>query len=184
MRMRLKSHKLRRIKALKFLFIRRAKDIKRAALRQKMDVSKITEQIYLGGWISTKEWQQLKNLGITVNISLQKESLDNFKDLDGFLWLPVEDGTPPELDQLLLGSRFIEAAIAEGKKVYIHCHGGIGRAPVLCAAYLIYKGMKAEEALKTVMTARPIAGPNLAQRQALEDFANLIELIEKNGKRE
>jgi protein-tyrosine phosphatase len=168
---------MKEITALKFRLIRGAKDLRRAALRplrQKMDVSRVTDQIYIGGWVSAREWQQLKELGVSINISLQKEVLDSFKDLEGFLWLPVEDGTPPDLDQLILGAKFIDAAVEAGKKIYVHCHGGIGRAPVLCAAYLIYKGKKVEEALKMVIAARPAAGPNSSQRRALEDFAALI----------
>ena len=64
--------------------------------------------------------------------------------------LPVEDfGTPSkgEMKQIL---DTIDAAIAEGRTVYVHCRGGIGRTGTTVGCYLARHGYNGEEALVTV----------------------------------
>jgi len=60
---------------------------------------------------------------------------------------PIRDfgvPTPEELKEIL---DIIDAAIAAGKGVYVHCWVGIGRTGTVVAAYLIRHGMSPKEAL-------------------------------------
>ena len=139
-----------------------------------MVFSKITDQIYVGGRIGQADWKHLRSLGITVDISLQEENKDDFDDVDAFLWLPSIDWAPPSLEQLAMGANFIDGAVKAGKKVYVHCFAGVGRAPTLCAAYFVLKGMTAAEALAFVAKAHPAASPNRAQKEALAEFERCV----------
>ena len=43
---------------------------------------------------------------------------------------------------LLEGTAFAERIVNAGGKVYIHCAGGIGRAPTMAAAYFMSQGCR------------------------------------------
>jgi hypothetical protein len=54
----------------------------------------------------------------------------------------------------------IARSIADGKKVYVHCTAGLGRAPAACIAYLFwFKHFTLDEAYAHLTAIRP-CGPN------------------------
>jgi atypical dual specificity phosphatase len=69
--------------------------------------------------------------------------------------LPVRDFTPPSPEQLDHGVEAIAGALAEGKRVAVHCRAGLGRTGTLLACYLVYTGLSPEEAINRVREARP-----------------------------
>jgi protein-tyrosine phosphatase len=54
--------------------------------------------------------------------------------------------------------------------VYIHCAGGVGRAPTLAAAYFITQGMTLDEALALIRRTRPFIHIMPAQMDQLRQF--------------
>lgn len=118
--------------------------------------------------------KELLEKGVTVDISLEEESLDAPFGAEMFLWLPTKDHTPPKQDQLKLGVQMIDAVIAQDKKVYVHCKNGHGRAPTLVAAYYISKGMSVDDALKKIQDRRKTIHLDKNQIDALEEFKNTI----------
>ena len=60
---------------------------------------------------------------------------------------PIGDfGLPtPETMTTILDT--IDAALQNGKKIYLHCWGGIGRTGTTVGCYLVRRGMSGEEAL-------------------------------------
>lgn len=99
--------------------------------------------------------EKLLSQGITVDISLEEEHVDAPFGVESYLWLPVTDHTPPTDDQILTGVAFMESVVSRGKKIYVHCKNGHGRAPTLVAAYFISKGKTAQEALSFIKEKRP-----------------------------
>jgi atypical dual specificity phosphatase len=69
--------------------------------------------------------------------------------------LPVRDFTPPSPEQLERGVDAIAGALAEGKRVAVHCRAGLGRTGTLLACYLVNSGFSPEEAINRVREARP-----------------------------
>lgn len=59
-----------------------------------------------------------------------------------------------------------------GKKILIHCRGGVGRTGVLCACVLIHKGFTGTEAISYVRERRKGALKNLVQRIFIERYFN------------
>jgi atypical dual specificity phosphatase len=114
----------------------------------------------------------LRRLGINVIVSLQAERGPGFAGMEAeaYLWLPTVDATPPTMAQLRLGAGFIDQAVRAGHKVYVHCYAGVGRSPLVCAAYLITQGYTSEEAWDQVERARPYAALNAAQWDRLREF--------------
>jgi protein-tyrosine phosphatase len=73
------------------------------------------------------------------------------------------------------GVTFIQAVVAKGGKVYIHCHGGVGRAPTMAAAYFVSQGYSPAQAVEVIRKARPFIELKPAQLEQLER----LELIQK-----
>jgi len=75
-------------------------------------------------------------------------------------------------------SKTIDREVMAGQRVFVHCHQGVYRAPTVAVAYLIYKGMKTEDAVKLVKNRRPLALPGLEDSKrlmpALRDFENRV----------
>lgn len=103
-------------------------------------------------------WRWLSAQGVRLVVSLT-ESAPN-KDLMAkynieSLHLPVPDFTAPRLEDL---ARFIEHAKFhrhEKHAIAVHCGAGIGRTGTFLAAYLVWRGMKPDEAMALVREKRP-----------------------------
>ncbi|WP_461863720.1 protein-tyrosine phosphatase family protein [Thermococcus sp.] len=87
---------------------------------------------------------------------------------------PIEDFTAPSLGQLLEILRWIDARVREGKRVLIHCLGGLGRSGTVAVAWLMYsKGLPLREALARVRSIRPGAvetEEQMGMLMELDDF--------------
>lgn len=77
----------------------------------------------------------------------------------------VPDTKPPSQDQLDRVTAWIDGFIKKGKKVYIHCHAGRGRAPTVACAYLITQGKSPQEAFDHVYKHRVSTGVQVSKRQ-------------------
>ena len=88
------------------------------------------------------------------------------------LWFPVKDQEVPEAPNLF--SKFVDRVLGQaqqGKKVVVHCRGGIGRTGTLLACCLVANGMDPEAAILKVREARPNAVENPKQIKFVFDFA-------------
>ncbi len=141
-----------------------------------IDYNYIADGIYIGTnqCCQTHFEERLKAKGITADISLEEERIDAPFGVDFYLWLPVKDHTPPKPDQLKFGVWALEKLTAMGKKVYVHCKNGHGRAPTMVAAYLIKKGQGVDEAISFIKTKRPSIHLEEVQKQALQEWARTL----------
>jgi atypical dual specificity phosphatase len=87
------------------------------------------------------------------------------------LHLPVPDFTPPSPDQLARGVTAMEGALAAGRRVAVHCGGGLGRTGTLLACFLVRRGLDADEAVARVRAARPGSVETAAQAAAIAAYA-------------
>ncbi len=85
-------------------------------------------------------------------------------------YLPTPDFHPVELLDLYDVSKWIDERIREGKRVLIHCMGGVGRSGLVAAAYLVYMGKELYNVVGEVSRRRPGALANIGQRVMLEDY--------------
>ncbi len=141
-----------------------------------LNISRIDDLLYVGGAFDANQWPQLHALGIRAVLSLQAEREDAF---DGppperALRLEVVDFYPPTIEQLHRAVAFVSAAHADGLPTLIHCHAGVGRAPLTTAAYLVAQGMTGAEALEQVRRARPIIDLNERQMQRLLEWEQAV----------
>lgn len=138
-----------------------------------LNYHKITDHIFLGNNVCCKTSfdSELLSKGIEVDISLEEERIDKPFGVKLFTWIPVKDHTAPMQDQLEYGVAAISKAVEMNKKVYVHCQNGHGRAPTLVAAYLIFEGKTADEAIGYIKERRPVIHLEDEQIDALNTFS-------------
>ena len=135
--------------------------------------SRITPQLYIGGQHRKRGWEEMGTEGITAVVNMREAHLDDARhgiNSNNYLHLATIDNTAPTMEDLLKGAKFIDKEIAGGGKVYIHCGIGIGRAPTQAAAYMIYAGMSADEALNVIRAKRPFIHLTSKQSAQLNAF--------------
>lgn len=141
--------------------------------------TRITPQIYVGPQYRARGMAKLMRNGIRAGLSLRVEFDDAAHGLamPRYCHLPTIDDTPPSLEHLYQGIAFIEQAAKAGEKVYIHCAGGIGRAPTMAAAYFMSEGDDLAGALSRIRAVRPFIRIMPSQMEQLKELE--VQLREK-----
>ena len=89
------------------------------------------------------------------------------------IWHPIPDLHAPALADARALADELVGRLDAGDRLLVHCGAGIGRAGTIAAAVLIRMGAPLGEALATVASARPMAGPEAgAQRDLLHALAD------------
>lgn len=130
-------------------------------------------------------WRWLSAQGVRLVVSLTESPPD--RDLMAkysieSLHLPVPDFTPPSLETI---RRFIEHAKFhrhEKHAIAVHCGAGIGRTGTMLAAYLVWRGMEANEAIELVRQKRPGSVETEEQEVAVRAFAASLRAAEADKK--
>lgn len=135
--------------------------------------SRVTPHIYVGPQYRAAGKRKLEALGINAGVNLRIEFDDAAHGLafENYCYLPTVDDDAPAIEHLQEGVAFIGRVVAGGGRVYIHCAGGVGRAPTMAAAYFMSEGYTLDEALALIRRVRPfikITPPQLAQLQRFE----------------
>ena len=135
--------------------------------------SQVTPQVFVGAQYNSTGLRRLAEWGIDSVVNLRTEFNDAAHGLapEYYLHLPVVDDDAPTMEQMERGVNFIRQSVSRGGKVYIHCAGGVGRAPTLAAAYFVNQGMHLDEAVSLIQRARPFINIMPAQMQRLQEFA-------------
>jgi protein-tyrosine phosphatase len=60
----------------------------------------------------------------------------------------------------------IDAEIRDGRRIYVHCWGGVGRTGLVVGCYLVRKGMTGGTALKKVRSLFETMSPERVERHA------------------
>ena len=149
-----------------------ATDISTAIMTQNVDTpmapasdmpSLIDTGIYLGNidHATTKSVVQEAGINVIINCTESLQSIE----FDGveFHRVSIKDSISEDAARFFdETSDLIDAYLADGKKILIHCAAGISRSPTILAAYLMRsRGMSCDEALGFIRHARPIVDPNI-----------------------
>ncbi|MBI3671704.1 dual specificity protein phosphatase family protein [Candidatus Azambacteria bacterium] len=139
---------------------------------KELEYNEIVDGIYIGTNQCCQAHfdEELRKEGITADISLEKNRIDAPFGADFYIWIPVQNHAAPKQEQLEFGVSVLEKLVAIGKKIYVHCKNGHGRAPTLVAAYLVKGGKTPKEAEIFIKSKRPAMHLEEVQRQALKDF--------------
>jgi protein-tyrosine phosphatase len=133
----------------------------------------ITHFIYLGGQISRRGWRTLEKWGVQALVNMRVEWDDRKLGIQTphYLWLPTIDGTPPTVEQLARGAKFIHEQACANRPVYVHCAAGLGRSPTQVIAYLMTRGYNIPDAIDFVDKRRPFISLSPKQHLRLEEFS-------------
>lgn len=124
---------------------------------------------------SEVELRGLKSEGVKAIVSLTGTPLypEPVNRL-GFEYLHSHVSGAPSLGQLHEIIQFIEEQNAQSKPVVIHCAEGMGRTGTVLAAYMVYKGLTADDAINKVREKRPGSIQNLEQENAIRMFERTL----------
>ncbi|MGQ9927426.1 MAG: dual specificity protein phosphatase family protein [Chloroflexaceae bacterium] len=142
-----------------------------------LNASIVEPDLLVGGQFRPDQWPELRAMGVRAVLSMQAEREDRFAGgaPERLLRLAVQDFTPPTLEQLADGIAFISAAHQAGLTVFVHCHAGVGRAPLMAAAYLMYRqDLDHRTALARIHAARPIIRLNPSQIKRLHELEAIL----------
>lgn len=67
---------------------------------------------------------------------------------------PMTDWQPPAPAAIRATLDLLDALLAEGRTVYVHCKAGIGRTGTVIATHLVRRGLSGEEALAEMVRLR------------------------------
>lgn len=140
-------------------------------------LSEIQPGLFVGGQQRAHGLPRMRAWGIQAVVNLREEADDAARGLapEYYLWLPTTDDATPIFAELERGAVFIAEQRAAGRGVYIHCAAGVGRAPLMAAAYLVATGLSVPEAWDTIRRGRPFIRPTPPQIAALEAFARHLQ---------
>ncbi|MFT5685536.1 MAG: protein-tyrosine phosphatase [Myxococcota bacterium] len=92
--------------------------------------------------------------------------------------IPVEDYTAPTPPQLSEAVAILQADLAAGERVVVHCMAGRGLAGTAAAAVLIVRGMAPGDAIMLVRWVRPGAIQSADQENRLQGMkSGITDLI-------
>ena len=117
------------------------------------------------------ELKAVKEQGVQAIVSLTGTPLSpNVVSRLGFEYLHSHISGAPSIEQLDHIIQFVERENAHSKPVLVHCGEGKGRTGTVLAAYLVYHGLSADEAIRMVREKRPGSIENLEQENAVREF--------------
>jgi protein-tyrosine phosphatase len=129
-----------------------------------IDISKVTDYLYVGSRIGKEHADELKVLNFNLIISMIGQMPpDEIFTLPPFqtLWIRTYDTffTPVTVKKLLVGVEAALPIIQNKGKLLVFCMQGKRRSVAMAAAILISMGHTGEQAIDLLTTARTVADP-------------------------
>ena len=129
-----------------------------------IDISKITDYLYVGSRIGKEHADELKVSKFDLIISMIGQMPpDEIYTLPPFktLWIKTYDTffTPISIKKLLIGVDAALPIIKNNGKVLVFCRQGRRRSIAMAAAILISMGHTSEQAVSLLTSARKVADP-------------------------
>jgi atypical dual specificity phosphatase len=138
--------------------------------------NEIDPSVLLGARPFRRDLPVLKEAGVGALVNTCEEFPGFTKDYERLgieqLYIPTIDFTHPSLQAVEEAVRFIDAKLAEGKKVYIHCKAGRGRSATVAICWLMHsRGMSLDQAQQHLLKCRPHVNARLTERPVVREYA-------------
>ena len=134
----------------------------------------VTDSLAVGGAYRPQDVRRLRAMGIEAVVDLREEACDDRELLARYgielLHLPTPDLYPPSQADLDRGVAWVLDQQAQGRKVFVHCMHGAGRAPTFGAAVLVACGYRAVDAMRLIRARRWQTVPNARQLDGLREY--------------
>jgi hypothetical protein len=134
----------------------------------------VTDFVFVAGGDYVREsWSDFQaQAGVSAVITVSADGPLAYRDPLPWaaLWLPVEDEAAYRLDQLAMGVRFIQDALAGGRKLLLHGPKGVHRTRPLLAGHLLAEGTSLARVLR-IVEEKPWLPPYKGDPAVLEQLA-------------
>ena len=129
-----------------------------------IDISKVTDYLYVSSQVGKDHVDELKVLNFNLIISMIGQiAPDEIYTLPPFktLWIKTYDTflTPIPIKKLLLGIEAAVPIIQSKGRVLVFCMQGRRRSIIMAAAILMSVGHTSQEAIELLIAARKVADP-------------------------
>jgi len=126
------------------------------------DYARVAPWLLVGPVLDASGYAHLASEGVTHVLDLRSEASDDpavMRSLKlGWRRVPIDDRAAPTREQLADINAWLDAN-EEQPVVYVHCEGGLGRAPTIATALLMQRGFTRAEAHRFILAVRPVASP-------------------------
>lgn len=119
----------------------------------------------------------LRTCGVTTLVTLTEADLDQAALARNGLrnvFLPVKDREPPSVAQLQMLMIKMKRLLLSGEVLAVHCLAGLGRTGTVLAAWLVFEGVTAQEALKRVRAIESQYVQSDVQEAILFEYEELL----------
>ena len=136
------------------------------------------------GPTSNRDLMFLRLQTIGAIIRMEERTISGAGQELGDMYEPVTDFTPPEPEQLDRMVSFISDQIETWERpVVVTCYAGLGRTGTVLAAYLVYTGYSAEQAVRRVRELRPQSIQTREQEDAVFQYQDRLKEKEAERRR-
>ena len=128
------------------------------------------------GITATLGWLVAHDVSLIINLTTPEDVLPDLRDyvaqwpsLD-YVRFPIRDMSTPSAPLMLAILDAISAAVAAGRRVYVHCWGGVGRTGTVMGCWYVRQGLSAEAALARIAHLRahiPGSAPETPEQVAM-----------------
>jgi atypical dual specificity phosphatase len=137
--------------------------------------SPITRYCYLGCLPTYIDVKQLNQIGIEYVINMCAEYKGPIKTYEKYhikqLYLPTIDSTAPSVKTIEKAIKFMNQALKEKKKIFVHCKAGMGRSATIVYCHLIVnENILPEDAIKLLKEKRPEITTSLVHYPSVKYF--------------
>jgi hypothetical protein len=149
-----------------------------------MNFSAITDSLLVGTSPNRRDFEQLRELGVSLVINMRwmpgpRPPADD--PVLRYVWFRTFDNPllPIPLRALIEGVHLALEEIQAGGKVYTHCAAGRHRSVAMAASILIAQGLAPEGAMSLIKERRPVADPTAFHiRRRIELFARQWNMLQ------
>ena len=125
-------------------------------------------------WGSENAWIEVRDLvdaGVTLFLDLTHEGeLEPYMSLVQepvrYVNRSIRDFSIPTRDELVATLDEIDAELASGGIVYVHCWAGCGRTGVVVGTWLVRHGVQPQDALRRIADARGLGCPQTLEQRS------------------
>ena len=119
--------------------------------------------------------KKLNNIGIKYVVNLCAEYNGPCKTYEKYnikqLHLPTIDMTAPSVDTIEKAIQFMNEALKENQKIFVHCKVGMGRSATIVFCHLVVnENMTPEDAIKLLKEKRPEILTSLINYATVKQF--------------
>ena len=159
-----------------YYFYGKARSYAQPYINTNFSASEINENLYIGDFPSACNKGELKELGITHIVTAVVGVEPMFPNDFKYQLVDICDTKTTDIsihfDQC---AKFMDDAIENGGKVYVHCMCGISRSATIIAAYLIYKYRFTDDtAIGLLKECRDCIDPNPGFRRQLKIYSDHV----------